>query len=109
MSAKRSNRVNKKGFGTQMAEIRRCNDLRVRIMTYLKQKALTQAQLAEIMLVSNSQMSNFMNGTALTGSQVYTEGMKYLKTRMPLAMCSDEDRNQITNDKWKVVIGTDRS
>ena len=108
MSAKKSNR-NKKGFGTQMAEIRSCNDLRVRIKTYLNQKALTQAQLAEIMLVSNSQMSNFMNGTALTGSQVYTEGMKYLKTRMPLAMCSDEDRNQITNDKWKVVIGTDRS
>ena len=100
MSAKKSH---KKSFGTQCAEIRRCNDLRVRIKTYCREESITQAQLAVKMSVSNSQMGNFMTGNALTGSQVYTEGMKYLKLRMPLSKCSENERNEITNNKWGFV------
>ena len=106
MSTK-AKKSNKKGFGTQMAEIRRSNDLRCRIKSYLKEQSLTQSAFATQLGCSNMSMSNFMNGTSLTGSDVYHKGMKYLKTRYPLSKCSDEDRNNIRNDKWVFVSGHD--
>ena len=90
-------------FFQKQGEIRRCNDLRCRIKTYCKQQGITQPTLAQKMGVSASQMSSFMTGSALTGSEVYTRGMNYLRVRMPLSHCSIEDREQIRNDKWKVV------
>jgi hypothetical protein len=103
MSSK-AKKSNKKGFGTQMAEIRRCNDLRCRIKSYLKEQSLTQSAFATQLGCSNMSMSN---GTSLTGSDVYSKAMKYLKTRYPLSKCSDEDRNNIRNDKWVFVSGHD--
>ena len=117
-SSKKSNLLKKN------QEIRRANDLRVRIETYCKQEHLTRPDFAELLKCSKSQLSSFMTGiiychycyqnnkyytcmlgSALTGSEVYSSGMKYLKTRMPLSNCSESDRNNITNDKWKVSFG----
>ena len=96
----------KKGgnFFQKGQEIRRCNDLRCRIKTYCKQQGMTQPSLAEKMGVSASQMNSFMTGKTLTGSIVYTRGMNYLRVRMPLSQCSVQDREQIRNDKWVLVM-----
>lgn len=99
----RSHRKSKKSVVGKMAEIRRSNNLRVRIQTYCRRESFTQSQLAERMNVSNSSMSSFMTGQALTGSAVYAAGMKYLVTRIPLSSCSDIDINNMTNDKWTLV------
>lgn len=100
MSVVKSSRKGKNVF-SQMAEIRKCNDLRCRIKAYLKQESLTQPQLAEKMGVSAKQMSSFMTGSSLTGSEVYVNGMKYLKVKMPLSKCSTEERSQIVNNKFE--------
>lgn len=96
----------KKTFGQKCQEIRRCNDLRVRIKTYCKKEGLTQPQFADKLgNVSASEVSRFMTGASLTGSIVYDKAMAYLRTRMPLSQCSDEDIESMTNNKWRVVFG----
>jgi hypothetical protein len=95
----------KNNFFQKSAEIRKCNDLRLRIKTFCKLERITQVQLADKFQVSAKQMQSFMSGNALTGSEVYTQGMKYLKVRMPISKCSDEDRGSITNNKWTVSFG----
>ena len=65
----------KKGnFFQKQGEIKRSNDLRCRIEAYCKQEKLTRPQFAELLKCSNSQLSSFMTGSALTGSEVYTSG-----------------------------------
>lgn len=81
-------------------DIRRANDMRVRIQTYCRQKGLTQAALAALMDCTTSQMANFMSGTCLVGSNVYIAGLSYLRTRMPIGHCSQEDRDAMKNNKW---------
>lgn len=102
MSGKKNTKSN---FFQKSHEIKRCNDLRARIKSYCKQENFTQPQFAEKMGVSKSQMNSFMTGSALTGSEVYLVGMKYLRTRMPLSKCSEEDINKIENNKWSVTFG----
>lgn len=94
----------KKSFIQKCGEIRRCNDLRVRIKTWCKQEGLTQPLFADALNVSTKEMSNFMTGASLTGSNVYPKAMKYLKTRMPLSECSYSDRENMTNNKWKITL-----
>ena len=93
-----------KSFWQRSAEIERCNDLRARIKAYCKQESLTQPQLAEKMRVSAKQMSQFMTGSCLSGSEVYKRGKVYLKTKMPLHMCYEE-RSKIVNNKWVMTFG----
>jgi hypothetical protein len=66
---------------------------------------MTQPQLAEMLKVSSSQMNSFCTGNTLTGSPVYTQGMKYLRARMPISQCSTQEREEIVNDKWTVTFG----
>lgn len=93
----------KRTIGRKSQEIRRCNDLRVRIKTWCKQEALTQPQFAEKLDVTRTEMSNFMTGLSLTGSRVYTKAMSYLRVRMPLSKCSVSDIENMTNTKWGLV------
>ncbi len=92
-------------FFSKGAEIRRSNLLRVRIRTYCKQEKLTQPQFGEKLGCSPSQMNSFMTGMSLTGSSVYIQGMKYLRTRMPVSKCSPEDLMSERNDKFVVSFG----
>ena len=66
-------KASKSNYFSKGQEIRRCNDMRVRIKTYCKQQSITQPQLADKMGVTKSQMNSFMVGSALTGSEVYTQ------------------------------------
>ena len=66
-------KASKSNYFSKGQEIRRCNDMRVRIKTYCKQESITQPQLADKMGVTKSQMNSFMIGSALTGSEVYTQ------------------------------------
>jgi ribosome-binding protein aMBF1 (putative translation factor) len=103
-AAKGGSKSKKSNIFSKGAEIRKCNDLRARICSYCKKESMTQAQLAEKMGVSARQMTSFSTGDALTGSEVYTQGMKYLKVKMPLTQCSDEDRAEAVNNKWKITF-----
>jgi transcriptional regulator with XRE-family HTH domain len=100
----------KKGnFVKKTAEIRKCNDLRVRIKTFCKLERITQAQLANNMNVSAQQMQSFMSGNALTGSEVYAQGLKYLKVRMPLpttnGLCRSAVRERLLPHLcWQLMI-----
>lgn len=89
----------------KMHEIRKCNDLRARIKKYCQQESLTQPQFAEKLHVSASQISLFMTGSTLTGSEVYTQAMKYLKTRMPISKVSEDERAHVINNKFKFTYG----
>lgn len=102
MSAYKSSK--KKSILQKGNEIQRCNDLRVRIKTWCKQEGLTQPMFADALNVSTKEMSNFMTGASLTGSNVYPKAMAYLKTRMPLSNCSYSDRESMTNNKWKITF-----
>ena len=102
--ARKSGSKSKKS-GSKEQEIIRCDDLRCRITTYCKQEGITQSIFADRLGVSAIQMSSFMTGKSLTGSDVYTLGMNYLRVRMPLSKCSVQDRAQIRNDKWGWVQG----
>ncbi len=95
-----------KNWLSQMKEIKKCNDLRVRIKTYCKRESLTQPQLAERLKVSSSQMNSFMTGSSLSQSEVYTNGMKFLKTRMRLDECSEEDLANMKNNKFVFTSGS---
>jgi hypothetical protein len=48
--------------------------------------------------VSTQQVSKFMSGTSLSGSEVYARSNVYLKTKMPLHKCYEE-RAKIVNIK----------
>ena len=88
-----------KTFKQRCTEIERCNDLRARITAYCKLESLTQPQFAEKIHVSTQQVSKFMSGTCLSGSEVYARSNVYLKTKMPLRKCYEE-RAKIVNTKW---------
>ena len=88
-----------KTFKQRCTEIERCNDLRARITAYCKLESLTQPQFAEKIHVSTQQVSKFMSGTCLSGSEVYARSSVYLKTKMPLRKCYEE-RAKIVNTKW---------
>jgi len=94
-----------KSFSQKMGEIRRCNDLRARIKAFCKVESLTQPQFGEKIRVTAKQMSLFMTGASLTGSEVYAKAMAYLKTRMPLSKVSDSERAGVSNNKWIVTFG----
>ena len=53
--------------------------------------------------VGHGSMTSFMRGVCLVQSETYVVGMKYLRTRMPISKCSDEERDNITNDKFVVT------
>jgi hypothetical protein len=90
-----------KTFTQKCAEIERCNDLRARIKTYCKQVTLTQPEYAEKIRVSAKQISLFMTGRCLSGSEVYKKSMKFLRDKMPLYMC-EEERAKTVNNKFVV-------
>ena len=90
-----------KTFTQKCAEIERCNDLRARIKTFCKQESLTQPKFAEKIHVSAKQISYFMTGACLSGSEVYKKSMKYLRDKMPLYMCGEE-RAKVVNNKFVV-------
>ena len=92
-----------KTFWQKSAEIERCNDLRARIKTYCKKESLTQPEYAEKIRVSAKQISLFMTGRCLSGSEVYKKSMKFLRNTMPLYMC-DEERAKVVNNKFVVVF-----
>ena len=92
-----------KTFRQKSAEIERCNDLRARIKTYCKKESLTQPEYAEKIRVSAKQISLFMTGRCLSGSEVYKKSMKFLKDTMPLYMC-DAERAKVVNNKFVVVF-----
>ena len=95
----------KKGnFFSKGAEIRRSNDMRLRIKTYCRKEGITQVELAKRMDVSTSQMNAFMTGAYLTGSAVYIAGLSYLRMRMPISKCSAVDRANMVNNKWHVTF-----
>lgn len=97
--------VSKKGnFFQKGNEIRRCDDLRCRIRTYCRQQSITLPQLAERMGVSTGQMRSFSAGSSLTGSEVYSRGMKYLRLKMPMSQCSAQERDQMDNNKWGLTF-----
>ena len=102
-NGKKAAKAKKSNFFSKGREIDRCCDMRVRIKTYCKQEGITQPTLAEQMRVSKSQMSSFMTGMSLTGSLVYSQAQKYLRTRMPLSQCSQDDIQSMTNNKWGIV------
>jgi hypothetical protein len=54
--------------------------------------------------LTKKKMSNFMTGSSLTGSEVYGVGMKYLKRKMPLSKCSQDDVENMVNNKWRVTF-----
>jgi hypothetical protein len=66
-----------KTFKQRCTGIERCNDLRARIAAYCKLESLTQLQFAEKIQVSTQQVSKFMSGTSLSGSEVYTRSNMY--------------------------------
>ena len=72
-----------------------------RITFFLKEERSRDVMISE---VTTSAMNNFMAGSALTGSNVYTRGIIYLKTKILLNQCSQEDRNNTINDKWGITI-----
>jgi transcriptional regulator with XRE-family HTH domain len=90
-----------KSFWQKHAEIERCNDLRARIKTYCKQESLTQPEFAEKIRVSATQISGFMTGRMLSGSEVYKKSNNYLRHRMPLFKC-EEERAKVANNKFVV-------
>lgn len=104
MPAEKSAKKSKSNFFSKGREIARCDDLRVRIKTFCKRENLIHNKLAEKMKVTTSAMNSFMAGSVLTGSNVYTRGMIYLKTKMPLHQCSQEDRDNTINNKWEISI-----
>ena len=91
-------------FFRKRVEIRRSNDMRLRIKTYCRTEGITQVELAKRMDVTTSQMNAFMTGSYLTGSAVYISGLAYLRTRMPISKCSADDRANMVNNKWHVTF-----
>ena len=78
----------KKSWFQQVKEIEKCNLLRARIKTYVAQQGVTQKSFAEKIKVTEKQLQRFMSGTSLTGSEVYTRSMAFLKTKLPAAAVS---------------------
>ena len=91
-----------------MKEIQKCNLLRARIKTYVAQQGVTQKSFAEKIKVTEKQLQRFMSGTSLTGSEVYTRSMAFLKTKLPAAAVSVEILLQNThNNKYEFKSKTD--
>ena len=97
----------KKSWLQDMKEVQKCNLLRARIKTYLQTKSVTQKSFAEKIKVSEKQLQRFMSGTSLMGSEVYTNSMAYLKTKLPAASVSAEILQNTHNNKFEFVSAVD--
>jgi|LauGreStaDraftv2_3_1035109.scaffolds.fasta_scaffold64501_1 transcriptional regulator with XRE-family HTH domain len=97
----------KKSWFQQVKEIEKCNLLRARIKTYVAQQGVTQKSFAEKIKVTEKQLQRFMSGTSLTGSEVYTRSMAFLKTKLPAAAVSVDILENTHNNKYEFKSKTD--
>lgn len=67
----------------------KCDDIALRCKHYLKKKDMTKKEFAATLGISQQALSALLNGKSSTGTAAYKNAMKYLKTRMRLADCTD--------------------
>ena len=96
----------KKSIFAKGSEFRRCDDLKLRIKTYVKKEKITQKELAERMKISTRSMTCFMSAAGgSVNTECYITAMKYLKTRMPLAGCTVEGIKIIpSSTNWTLSV-----